>query len=134
MVLLPVSRARRATLGLFPFALALTTVALLTTVAAAQNPVVIDGPPAPVAPAVITRDSANRATVRAIKLSAPLTLDGVLDEEIYSREAPFDGMVQVAPDYGKPASERSDIWITYDQQNMYLSCRCWDSALPTNGS
>ena len=113
-----------------PLALPLVAGVLLTPVAAAQTPVVIDGPPAPVAPAVITRDAANRATVRAIKLSSPLTLDGVLDEEVYAREAPFDGMVQVAPDYGKPASERSDIWITYDQQNMYLTCRCWDSAPP----
>jgi hypothetical protein len=83
-----------------------------------------------VAPAVITRDATGQATVRAIKLTAPLKLDGVLDEEVYSREAPFDGMLQVAPDYGAPASERSDIWITYDDQYMYLTCRCWDASPP----
>ena len=47
--------------------------------------------------------------MRAIKRSAPLRLDGVLDEEVYAREAPFDGMIQVAPDFGAPASERSDL-------------------------
>ena len=107
-----------------------TLVALHAYSARAQSSVVIDGPPRPVAPAVITRDSANRATVRAIKLTAPLKLDGVLDEEVYAREAPFDGMVQVAPDYGAPSTERSDIWITYDAEYMYLSCRCWDSSPP----
>ncbi len=100
------------------------------TAALAQSAVVIDGPPRPVAPAVIMRDTAGKATVRAIKLAAPLTLDGVLDEALYTREAPFDGMIQVAPDYGKPATERSEIWITYDDQNMYLSCRCWDASPP----
>ena len=98
--------------------------------AGAQQDPVIDGPPAPVAPAVISRDSANRATVRAIKLASPLTVDGVLDEEVYAREAPFDGMIQVVPDYGRPATERSEIWITYDQANIYLSCRCWDASPP----
>jgi hypothetical protein len=107
-----------------------TLLAVHFSPARAQSAAVIDGPPRPVAPAVITRDTAGKATVRAIKLTAPLRLDGVLDEEVYSREAPFDGMIQVAPDYGRPASERSDIWITYDTEHMYLSCRCWDASAP----
>ena len=90
----------------------------------------LDGPPAPVAPATITRNAAGQATVRAIKLSAPLTLDGVLDEDVYQREAPFGGLIQVAPNYGEPSTEKSEIWITYDTENMYLSCRCHDSSPP----
>ena len=98
--------------------------------AAAQQATVIDRPPAPVAPAVVSRVSAGQATVRAIKLSAPLTLDGVLDEAVYAKEAPFGGLIQVAPDAGAPATERSDLWITYDDRNIYLSCRCYDTAPP----
>ena len=54
-----------------------------TTGASAQSNGGSDGPPAPVAPEVITRNAAGQATVRAIKLSAPLKVDGVLDEEVY---------------------------------------------------
>jgi hypothetical protein len=104
--------------------------ALPNASAGAQPRAAIDGPPSPVAPAVITRDATGHATVRAIKLTAPLTLDGVLDEEVYKREAPFDGLIQVAPNAGAPATEHSDIWITYDDRNIYLSCRCYDSAPP----
>jgi len=96
----------------------------------AQPNAVIQGPPAPVAPAVITRASSGQATVRAIKLTAPLTLDGVLDEAVYTKEAPFGGLIQVAPDAGAPATERSDLWITYDDRNIYLSCRCYETAPP----
>lgn len=96
----------------------------------AQPNAVIQGPPAPVAPAVITRTSSGQATVRAIKLTVPLTLDGVLDEAVYTKEAPFGGLIQVAPDAGAPATERSDLWITYDDRNIYLSCRCYDSTPP----
>jgi hypothetical protein len=96
----------------------------------AQSPPGNIDPPPPVAPAVITRNAAGKATVRAIKLTAPLKLDGVLDEEVYAREKPFDGLIQAAPDYGKPATERSDIWITYDDKNIYLSCRCYDASPP----
>ena len=47
-----------------------------------QSPT-IDGPPAPVAPEVITRGPNGQATVRAIRLSAPLKVDGLLDEAGY---------------------------------------------------
>ncbi|HEY5546438.1 MAG TPA: DUF5916 domain-containing protein, partial [Gemmatimonadaceae bacterium] len=79
-------------------------------------------------PEVITRRADGQATVRAIKLAAPLRVDGVLDEEVYSRERPFGGLIQVAPRYGEPQTERSDVWILYDDRNIYLVCRCWDSA------
>ena len=71
------------------------TVILLLALSAAsalsQSTVVIDGPPVPVAPEVITRDSAGHATVRAIKLTSPLRVDGKLDEDVYQREQPFGG-------------------------------------------
>jgi hypothetical protein len=109
------SRARARALRL----LVLTAFPAITR---AQTPAARgDDPPAPVAPAVIARDTAGRATVRAIKLPAPLTLDGVLDEAVYTRELPFDGLIQVVPAYGAPASERSDIWVMYDTEHMYVS-------------
>lgn len=110
---------------------AITIVATLNSVSLHAQPVlVIEGPPTPVAPAVITRNGAGQATVRAIKLVTPLKVDGVLDEDVYKNEASFGGLIQVAPDYGKPETERSEIWITYDEHNIYLTCRCWDSAPP----
>jgi hypothetical protein len=87
-------------------------------------------PAAPVPPAVMTRDATGHATVRAIKLTVPLTVDGRLDEEVYRRELPFGGLLQVVPRYGEEMTERSDVWITYDDKYIYLSCRCWDSAPP----
>jgi hypothetical protein len=90
----------------------------------------IDGSPAPVPPQSITRDDRRRATVRAIKLTQPLRVDGQLDEEVYAAHAPFGGFIQVAPVYGEESTERTDVWITYDQDNIYVSARCWDSAPP----
>ena len=100
---------------------------MLVASASAQT---IDGSPRPVAPAVITRDSIGRATVRALKLAAPLRLDGVLDEDVYRIEQPFGGLIQVAPRYGETQTERSDVWVTYDNHYIYVTCRCWDSAPP----
>jgi len=109
--------------------LVLLAAAFLCDEARAQQ-LQVGAPPPPVPPAVITRDATGQATVRAIKLTAPLTVDGRLDEEVYRREQPFGGLIQVVPRYGDPMTERSDVWITYDDRYIYLSCRCWDSAPP----
>src|SRR5687768_12111866 len=96
----------------------------------AQSSPLVDGPPAPVPPEVITRDANGQATIRAIKLTAPLRVDGRLDEDVYAREKPFGGLIQVAPRYGESQTEKSDVWITYDDRYIYVTCRCWDSAPP----
>jgi hypothetical protein len=97
---------------------------------AAQSARPIDGPARPLPPEVITRNAAGQATVRAIKLAAPLEVDGRLDEDVYRTEKPFGGLIQVVPRYGEPQTERSDVWITYDDRYIYVTCRCWDSAPP----
>jgi hypothetical protein len=102
----------------------------VSTEEADSAPLVIDGSPPPVPPAMITRDDRNRPTVRAIKLSGPLTLDGVLDEVVYEEFEPFGGFVQVVPDFGAPASERTDAWVSYDSTTIYVSARVHDSAPP----
>ncbi len=88
----------------------------------------IDGPPAPVAPAVMNRDEQGRATVRAIRLADGITLDGVLDEPVYGTEQAITGFVQLMPDEGAPATERTEAWIMFDDTNVYVSARVWDSA------
>ena len=90
----------------------------------------IDGSPPPVPPESITRDERGRATVRAIRLDEPLVVDGQLDESVYSDFRPFGDFVQVAPVAGAPSSERTDVWVTFDETHVYVTCRCWDEAPP----
>ena len=87
----------------------------------------IDGPPAPVPPATITRDASGRATVRAVRLDAPLQLDGVIDEPIYATVQPFGDFIQQAPDEGAPATEPTDTWIFFDDQSVYVAARVYES-------
>ncbi len=87
----------------------------------------IDGPPAPVPPATITRDADGRATVRTVRLDVPLQLDGVLDEPIYARVEPFGDFIQQAPDEGAPATEPTDAWIFFDDESIYVAARIYES-------
>ena len=87
----------------------------------------IDGPPAPVAPETMTRDADGRATVRALRLQAPPSLDGVLGEAVYAQAPPISGFIQQLPDEGAPATERTEVWVLYDAEHVYVAARCWDS-------
>lgn len=78
---------------------------------------VIFGPPAPESPEVISRDEEGRATVRAVRLAQPLELDGKLDEAAYSTV--------------KPLTQRTEAWVFFDDGNVYVACRCWDTAPPS---
>ena len=102
---------------------ALTATAIDPALAAA-----IDGPPAPVAPAVMNRDAEGRTTVRAIRLETGIRLDGVLDEEVYDTVPPITDFLQQVPVEGAPATERTEAWIMFDGENVYVAARVHDSA------
>ncbi len=93
-----------------------------------SDPTAIDGPPPPVAPATINRDAEGRATVRAVRLTEPLEIDGVLNETAYDMVESFSGFIQQSPDEGAPATERTEAWVFFDDNSIYVSARLWDSA------
>ena len=91
------------------------------------EPAVVDGPPPPQPPAVISRDAADRATIRAVRVDR-LTIDGVLDERLYQDVPSVSGFIQQEPLEGAPATEQTEVWVSFDDDNFYLSVRCWNSA------
>ena len=97
-------------------------------VGAAVDAGLIDGPPAPVPPAVMTRDEEGRTTVRAIRLDDGIRLDGVLDEPVYETVPAITDFIQQVPDIGAPATERTEAWVMFDDTNVYVSARIWESA------
>jgi hypothetical protein len=100
---------------------------LISAPALAQNGVIILGPPPPDAPEVVARDAEGRVTVRAVRLAEPLVLDGLLNDPIYAQVRGIDGFVQQEPLEGEPATERTELWIFFDNTTLYLSVRCLDS-------
>jgi hypothetical protein len=85
-----------------------------------------DGPPIPTPPAVMARDAAGRVTVRAVRIDTPLTIDGLLDDAPYASTLPISDFVQLEPHAGQPASERTEVWILFDRDHLYIAARCSD--------
>jgi len=85
------------------------------------------GPPAPTLPQTIARDEQGRATIRAVRVTAPMRIDGKLDESLYSTMQPASDFIQMEPNGGQVASEKTEIWIAFDRDNLYVGVRAWES-------
>ena len=88
-------------------------------------PLVINGPPPPQPPDVISRDANGRATMRAIRLAEPLRIDGVLDERVYQDVPAVSDFIQTEPVEGALATEKSEVWVLFDDEHFYITFRCW---------
>ena len=88
------------------------------------------GPPAPLPPRLVARDEEGRITIRAIPLTTPLRIDGQLDEAAYDGLEPISDFIQMEPNGGQPASERTEVWLFFDADNVYVTVRAWESQPP----
>lgn len=56
-----------------------------------------------------------------------MRVDGRLDESIYAATEPIGRFVQQEPDEGDPATEKTESWVIFDDDTVYVAARCWES-------
>jgi hypothetical protein len=66
-------------------------------------------------------------TVRAHRVDTPIRIDGKLDEGVYAATPAITDFVQQEPDEYAPATEKTEAWIFFDADNIYVSARNWES-------
>ena len=70
-------------------------------------------------------DFRNRE-VTAIRLEQPLDIDGILDEALYSTQA-NGTFIQIEPNNGVLGSEKTEFWVGYDDNSLYIGAMMYDS-------
>ena len=85
------------------------------------------GPPIPVLPNVISRDESGGIMVRAVRVTLPLRIDGRLDETVYETLIPASDFTQLEPYPDVPATEKTDVWVLFDNEHVYVGLRCWET-------
>lgn len=67
-------------------------------------------------------ETAVKATVEALRLAEDdrIDLNGVVDEAFWRRMTPASGFLQEDPDEGAPATEDTEVFVAYDDNNFYL--------------
>src|SRR5688572_11704261 len=69
---------------------------------------------------------APRAAVAAVRVTRAPVIDGRLDDEAWQGVAAATDFLQQDPAEGQPATERTEIRITYDDVAVYVAARMYD--------
>jgi hypothetical protein len=75
--------------------------------------------------AVSIRNGPDAPTVRAVR--GTIRVDGRLDEAIYTATEAIGSFVQQEPNEAAPATEKTEAWIFFDDDTIYVTARCWES-------
>ena len=76
---------------------------------------------------VIGENTDGRVTVRATRFEGEINIDGELDESIYETIAPISDFIQNIPTEGAPASERTEVWVFYNDDAIYVTAKNYES-------
>lgn len=66
-------------------------------------------------------------TITAHRLEKPLQIDGKLNEEFYQSVAGIDDFIQQQPIENATPTEKTLVWISYDDKSLYVSAKLYDS-------
>ena len=103
-------------------------IAGVTSGRAAASARQITDPPAPVGGAMINQAVQDGATLRAVRVNEPLEIDGVIEEPFYQSVPPITEFVQVVPEEDGEPSEFTEVWIGFDDDNVYVTAKIWYAA------
>lgn len=73
------------------------------------------------------RAESGIAPVRAQRLSQAVIVDGVLDEPVWQAAPGIGGLTQSEPTEGGTATQRTAVWIAYDDEALYVAARLDDA-------
>lgn len=76
---------------------------------------------------VIGENADGRLTVRATRFDSEINIDGELDESVYETIAPISDFIQNIPTEGAPASERTEVWVFYNDDAIYVTAKNYES-------
>jgi len=68
-----------------------------------------------------------KKSVEAIRITTPLTIDGILDEDVYKQAKPAMDFVQIQPYNGKPSKKPTEVYFFYDESAIYVGAILHDN-------
>jgi len=73
-------------------------------------------------------DSASNSStdIKAVFLDQPPKIDGLLNEDQWKLAAKIDAFYQREPHTGEKVSENTEVYLFYDENELYIGFRCYD--------
>jgi hypothetical protein len=71
-----------------------------------------------------------RKSVEIVRAPSPPLIDGRLDDPAWAQAAIIEDFRQIRPADGAPPSERTELYLLYDKDALYIAARMWDRGSP----
>jgi len=68
----------------------------------------------------------NAQTLKPLRVEAAPAIDGVLNDPSWSNAPMVSDFLTFAPDFGKKQEQKTEVFMTYDSENLYFAFRCYD--------
>ena len=84
----------------------------------------------PAAPSATAQSYGHRIPVPsavAAHRTGPIVLDAKLDEAAWQAATPVTKFLQIDPDEGKPATQRTEVRFLYDDEALYIGAKMYDT-------
>jgi len=65
------------------------------------------------------------STLQAYPLTEKIKIDGILNEQVWQQVKHISNFTQRELDYGKPITERTEVAVVYDKNNLYIGIWCY---------
>jgi hypothetical protein len=64
---------------------------------------------------------------RAVRVAQPPVIDGIIDDAVWQQANVLTDFLQTRPGNGAPTSERTEVYVVYDDDALYVAARMYDS-------
>lgn len=76
---------------------------------------------------VLSLRGQDNEALRPGRTDNPPKIDGVLDDEAWTTALTVTGFKTFSPDYGLDMSQKTVVYMLYDQENIYFAWECFDN-------
>jgi hypothetical protein len=67
-----------------------------------------------------------QSSIPAVRIEKAPVINGLLDDEVWAKAEPVTEFYQREPNQGAPVSEKTEVYILYDDNHLYFGFRCYD--------
>jgi len=71
--------------------------------------------------------SSYHRSMEAVKVTTAPKIDGKINDAVWEKADFQSNFLQREPNEGEPATEKTEVAVIYDDKNLYIAARCYDS-------
>jgi hypothetical protein len=73
---------------------------------------------------VLTLEAQDRISIILPRFEHPPTIDGSIDEDVWSKSGRLDKFLELFPEEGRKPEVETEVYFGYDDENLYVGIRC----------